>query len=143
MYQQITLIGNLGTDPEMRYTPSGVAVTSFNLAVNKSWTSPDGQKQDKTTWFRISCWRKIAEIASQYLTKGRQVLIVGEVDEARPWTDKGTGELRASLEVTAQVVKFLGQRGDVGADSTARGEAMAAKKNGGEIEAIDGEEIPF
>ena len=77
MYQQITLVGNLGNDPEMRYTPSGVPVVSFSLAVNKSWTTPDGQRQDRTTWFRVTAWRKTAEIVSQYLTKGRQVLIIG------------------------------------------------------------------
>lgn len=111
MYQQITLIGNVGNDPEMRYTPSGVPVTTFSLAVNKSWTTPDGQRQDRTTWFRVTVWRKMAEIVSQYLAKGRQVMVIGEIDEARPWTDRD-GELRASLEVTAQVVKFLGNRQD-------------------------------
>jgi len=111
MYQQITLIGNLGNDPEMRYTPSGVPVASFSLAVNRSWTGQDGQRQDKTTWFRISVWNKQAEIVSQYLSKGRQVLVVGEVEEARPYTDRD-GNMRASLEVRAQSVRFLGQRGD-------------------------------
>jgi len=111
MYQQITLVGNLGSDPEMRYTPSGVPVTSFSLAVNKSWTGQDGQRQEKTTWFRITTWRKQAETVSQYLTKGRQVLVIGEVEEARPWTDRD-GNQRASLEVTAQLVRFIGSRGD-------------------------------
>lgn len=109
MYQQIILVGNLGADPEMRYTPSGVPVTSFSLAVNRSWTNQEGQKQDKTTWFRITCWRKQAEIVSQYLTKGRQVMVVGEVEEARPWTDRD-GNQRASLEVTATTVRFIGSR---------------------------------
>jgi len=109
MYQQITLIGNLGGDPEMRYTPSGVPVTSFSLAVNRSWTGQDGQKHDKTTWFRITVWRKQAEIVSQYLTKGRQVLVIGEVEDARPWTDKD-GNPRASLEVTATSIRFFGGR---------------------------------
>jgi len=113
MYQQITLIGNLGTDPEMRYTPSGVPVSSFSLAVNKSWTGQDGQRQDKTTWFRVTTWRKQAEIVSQYLTKGRRVMVVGEVEEARAYTDRD-GNQRASLEVTAQIVKFLGARGEDG-----------------------------
>jgi single-strand DNA-binding protein len=111
MYQQITLIGNLGNDPEMRYTPSGVAVASFNLAVNRSWTGQDGQRQDKTTWFRVSVWNKQAETVTQYLSKGRLVLVVGEVEEARAFTDRD-GNQRASLEVKAQSVRFLGQRGD-------------------------------
>lgn len=106
MYQSLTLIGNLGNDVELRYTPAGVPVASFNLAVNKSWTDDNG-KHDKTTWFRITVWRKLAEIAAQYLVKGKQVLIVGEIEEARAYTDRD-GNSRASLEVTAQTIKFLG-----------------------------------
>lgn len=111
MYQQITLIGNLGSEPELRYTPSGVAVASFSLAVSRSWTGQDGQRQEKTVWFRVSCWQKLAEVVSEHLSKGRQVMVVGEVEEARPYTDKN-GYIRASLEVRAQTVRFLGQRGD-------------------------------
>ncbi len=118
MYQQITLIGNLGNDPEMRYTPSGVPVASFSLAVNKTWTGQDGQKQDKTTWFRVTTWRKSAEIVSQYLTKGSKVMVVGEIEEARAFTDRD-GNNRASLEVTAQTVKFLSGRGDMPAATEA------------------------
>ena len=108
MYQQVILIGNLGNDPEMRYTPSGVPVASFSLAVNKTWTNTEGQKQDKTTWFRVTTWRKNAEIASQYLTKGQRVLVIGELEDARAYTDRD-GNMRASLEVTAQTIKFLGK----------------------------------
>lgn len=117
IYQQITLIGNLGGDPELRFTPSGVAVASFNLAVNRSWNDANGQKQDKTTWFRVSVWNKQAEAVSQYLTKGRQVLVIGEMEEARAFTDK-EGNARASLEVKAQSVRFLGQRGGEGSTPT-------------------------
>ncbi len=85
MYQQIILVGNLGQDPEMRYTPSGVPVTSFSLAVNRVWTGQDGQRQEKTTWFRVTAWQREAELASQYLSKGRQVLVIGE---ARAYTDR-------------------------------------------------------
>lgn len=113
MYQQITLVGNLGNDPEMRYTPSGVPVASFSLAVNKSWVSEGGEKQDKTMWFRVTVWRKQAEIVSQYLTKGKQVLVIGEVEEARAFTDKA-GNSRASLEVTASTVRFIGSKSDGG-----------------------------
>lgn len=132
MYQQITLIGNLGNDPEMRYTPSGVAVASFSLAVSKSWTTEGGEKQDKTTWFRVTCWRKQAEVVSQYLGKGKQVMVVGEVEEARAFTDK-SGNQRASLEVTATTVRFL-----------SGGKAEAAAGNGQEPAAgVGDEEIPF
>lgn len=106
MYQSITLIGNLGSDPEMRYTPSGVAVASFNLAVNRSWTGQDGQRQDKTTWFRVSVWNRQAETVTQYMHKGSRVLVVGEVEEARAFTDKA-GNNRASIEVKAQSVRFM------------------------------------
>jgi len=109
MYQQLILIGNLGNEPELRYTASGVAVTSFNLAVSKRWTNAEGQGQDKTTWFHVSTWRRQAEIASQYLAKGHRVMIVGEVDMARPWTDRD-GNLRANIEVTATELKLMENR---------------------------------
>ncbi len=131
MYQQITLIGNLGNDPELRYTPSGVPVASFNLAVKKSWTDAEGGKQEKTTWFRVTAWRKLAEIAAQYLAKGKQVLIVGELEDARAFTDK-EGNNRASLEVTAQTIKFLGTK-DAGGNTPVPASADVG----------DGEDIPF
>lgn len=111
MYQQLTLVGNLGNDPEMRYTPSGVPVATFSLAVSRSWAGADGQRQEKTTWFRVTAWRKLAETVSQYLTKGKQVLVIGEIEEARAYTDRN-GDTKVSLEVTAQTVRFIGQRGD-------------------------------
>lgn len=141
MYQQITLVGNLGNDPEMRYTPSGVPVASFSLAVNKTWTTQEGQRQDRTTWFRVTTWRKQAEIVSQYLTKGRRVLVVGEIEEPRPWTDRD-GNQRASLEVTAQIVKFLGGRDDApmgGGMPTASAGPDGPDDSGG----LSDEEIPF
>ncbi len=138
MYQQITLVGNLGNDPEMRYTPSGVPVTTFSLAVSKTWTGQDGQRQEKTTWFRVTVWRKQAEIVSQYLTKGRQVLVVGEIEEARPWTDRD-GNPRASLEVTANVVRFLGSRADaMEVPSSGRAASEPASSEAGSEE-----DIPF
>ncbi|MBX3000174.1 MAG: single-stranded DNA-binding protein [Caldilineaceae bacterium] len=136
MYQQMTLVGNLGSDPEMRYTPSGVPVTTFSLAVSKSWTTQDGQRQDKTTWFRITAWRAQAETCSKYLSKGRQVLVVGELEEARIWTDK-EGNPRVSLEVTAQVVRFLGTR----ADSMGGSSGPSVQENNSEVGAE--EDIPF
>lgn len=130
MYQQIILIGNLGSDPEMRYTPSGVAVASFSLAVNRSWTGADGERKDKSTWFRISVWNKQAETVTQYLSKGRQVMVVGEVEEARVFTDRD-GNPRASLEVKATSVKFLGQKVAASGDPT------------DSVSVQDGEALPF
>lgn len=154
MYQQITLVGNLGNDPDMRYTPSGVPVASFSLAVNKSWTGQDGQRQDKTTWFRITTWNKQAEIVSQYLAKGRRVMVVGEMEEARAYTDR-EGNMRASLEVRANIVKFLNGRNDdmdggmgMGMSAPQAAPAQAAAANNGnssnaEEPDLSEEDIPF
>lgn len=137
MYQQITLIGNLGADPEMRYTPSGLPVTQFRLAVSRQWTGQDGQRQEKTVWFRVTAWRKLAETASQYLTKGSKVLVVGEVEEPNAYMDK-EGKPRASIEVTANTIKFLSTRGDnAGAAPVSNG------SHAGEEPAIHDEDIPF
>lgn len=123
MYQQLMLIGNLGNDPEQRYTPGGVPVASFSLAVNRNWTDADGNRQSKSTWFRVTCWKKQSEIVAQYLTKGSKVMVIGEIEEARPYTDRD-GNQRASLEVTAQTIKFLSGKGDdtenIGADLVQR-----------------------
>ncbi|MFN8492199.1 MAG: single-stranded DNA-binding protein [Caldilineaceae bacterium] len=110
MFQQLMLIGHVGQQPEMRYTPSGTAVANFSLAVNKRSTNAEGQVQEKTTWFRVTMWEKKAELASQYLHKGSKVMVVGEINEARPWTDQ-SGNLRASLEMTAHELRFLDSRG--------------------------------
>lgn len=106
MYQQITLIGHLGADPELRYTPDGTPVCNFRLAVHKHWVGGDGEKADKTTWFRVTSWRRQAEMANEYLTKGRTVLVVGTVEQPQVYVNRA-GEPAASLEVTANVVRFL------------------------------------
>ena len=111
MYQKTVVVGHLGRDPEMRYTPSGVPVTSFSVATTRKWTNANGEQQEKTTWFRVTCWRKLAESTAQYLQKGRLVLVEGDV-EASAWTDR-EGAARASLELTATTVRFLGGRGEV------------------------------
>ena len=109
MYQKTIIVGNLGRDPEMRYTPAGTAVTNFTVAVNRKWTDQSGEQQEKTTWFRVTTWDKLAELCNQYLTKGRLVLVEGEV-EANAYTNQ-EGEARASLELTARAVRFLGSPG--------------------------------
>ena len=109
MYQKITLIGRLGGDPEMRYTPDGTPVTSFSVATDRRWTDSGGQQQQKTTWFRITAWRGLAETCAQYLKKGRQVFIEGTIAEPKPFQGRD-GNWRASLDVTAQTVQFLGGR---------------------------------
>lgn len=105
-YFNMTIVGNLGRDPEMRYTPSGKPVTSFSLAVNETWTGADGQKHEEVTWFRVTCWEKLAELAAQYLRKGRLVLVEARKIAASAYTNKA-GDSVASLEVTAKNIKFL------------------------------------
>ena len=102
MYQELTIVGNAGADAEMRYTPSGVPVTTFSVA-----TSRRVKDQDITTWHRVTCWNKLAEVTGEYVHRGDRVLVTGIV-EARAFLDKRTGEPRAALEVTASNVRFLG-----------------------------------
>ncbi len=121
MYQQITLIGNLGADPEMRYTQDGTPVTSFRIATNRRWRTQDGTTQEKTVWFRVSAWRRLAETCNQYLTKGQRVLVVGEMEEPSTWTDQ-EGNARASLEMQARNVQFLSPRDGAQGPAPAQGE---------------------
>lgn len=116
-FHTIVITGNLGGDPEMRYTPSGQAVTNFSVAVNESFTNSNGEKIKKTIWFRVSAWGRQAEICNQYLKKGRMVLVEGRMagdpntGGPRIWTGQD-GSPRASYEVTAQTVRFLSSRGE-------------------------------
>jgi len=116
-YQKIIVTGNLGRDPEMRYTPSGQAVTSFSVAVNESYTNANGEKVKKTIWFRVTAWGKQAEICNQYLKKGQQVLVDGRMsaDPAtggpKVWT-KQDGSTGSSFEITASTVRFLSSRNE-------------------------------
>jgi single-strand DNA-binding protein len=105
------LVGNLGSDPEMRYTPNGKAVTSFNIATNRRYTTSAGENKEETDWFRVSVWGKQAEQCNQFLSKGKQVYVEGRL-HARSWEGQD-GQMRTSLEVTAERVLFLGKRGSV------------------------------
>ena len=116
MYQKTIVVGNLGRDPEMRYTPSGQAVTDFSIATTRKWTSQDGTPREKTTWFKVTAWGKLGETCNQYLSKGRLVLVEGDVD-ASAWLPKDGGDPRATLELTARNVRFLGRR-DAGYDDS-------------------------
>jgi single-strand DNA-binding protein len=132
MYQNVTIIGNLGGDPQMKYLPDGTPVTTFRVAVNRRWKNQQGEDQEKTTWFRVTTWRRLAETCNQYLTKGQMVLVVGEID-ASAWTGQD-GQPRASLELTARTVRFF--------PKGARGEG-APFEEGGAPEAGDEGELPF
>jgi single-strand DNA-binding protein len=103
---KVILIGNLGSDPEVRFTPSGQAVANFRVATNDSWTDKSGQKQERTEWHRIVVWGKLAELCGEYLKKGRQAYIEGRL-QTREWTDK-ENKKNYTTEVVANTVQFLG-----------------------------------
>ena len=117
MYQHITIVGRLGRDPEMRYTPNGQAVTSFSVATDRQYTDANGQKVKETTWFRVSVWGKQAETTNQYLKKGSMVLVDGRLTPdpktggPRIWK-KDDGSEGASFEITASAVRFLSGKED-------------------------------
>jgi single-strand DNA-binding protein len=141
MYHTIIIAGNVGKDPEMRYTPSGQAVTSFSVATNRQYTTGNGEQVKETIWFRISTWGKTAEICNQYVKKGSKVLVEGRLTPdkntggPRIWT-KQDGSAGASFEVTASTVRFLSSRGEGGGDMP-----MHGGMEGAEIPPED--DIPF
>ena len=112
-YQKITLVGRLGSDPQMKYLDDGRAVTEFSLAVNEYSRPAKGKKRGSktTTWFKITCWERLAETAAEHLSKGRQVLVEGKVKNPRPWSDRN-GEPRCNLDVVAFDVRFLDGKND-------------------------------
>lgn len=117
---KVILIGNLGADPEVRFTPSGQAVANFRIATSESWTDKSsGQKQERTEWHRIVVWGKLAELCGEYLKKGRQCYVEGRL-QTREWTDK-EGKKNYTTEVVAQTVQFLGSGGGRGAEGGAPG----------------------
>ncbi|RPI92569.1 MAG: single-stranded DNA-binding protein [Chloroflexi bacterium] len=142
MFHTIIIVGNVGKDPEMRYTPSGQAVTSFSVATNRQYTTGSGEQVKETIWFRITTWGKQAEICNQYLKKGSKVLIEGRLTPdkntggPRIW-NKQDGSTGASFEVTAGTVRFLSSRGE----ATGEGPMMGGGMEGAEIPAED--DIPF
>ncbi len=109
-FNKIIIVGNLGRDPELKYTSQGQAVCEFSVATSEKRKDSSGELKEETTWFRVSCWGKLAEVASRYLAKGRQVYIEGRL-RAREWTDK-EGKTRTSLEVFTSELKLLGSRND-------------------------------
>ena len=131
---RVILVGNLGRDPELRYTQGGQAVANFTLATNESFNTRDGQRQERTEWHRIVVWGKTAENCAQYLSKGRSVYIEGRI-QTREWEDK-EGQKQRTTEVVAQSVQFLGEKrgGGAGPDRGAPS---------GEPPPPQGEDIPF
>jgi len=146
MFHTIIVAGNLGKDPEMRYTPSGQAVTSFSVATSRQYTGANGEVVKETIWFRVSAWGKTAEVCNQYLKKGSKVIVEGRLtpDKAtggpRIWT-KQDGSAGASFEITAATVRFLSSKNE-----TADGGGAAAMSGGNNMNMVEippEDEIPF
>ncbi len=110
MVNKVILIGRLGADPEIRYTPSGAEVATFNIATSENWTNKSGEKEERTEWHRIVAWRNLAKICGEYLNKGRLVYIEGRL-RTRSWEDK-SGNKRTTTEIEATEMKMLGGGGE-------------------------------
>lgn len=126
---KIMVIGNLGTDPEMRYTPSGNPVTSFRLAASRTYTTADGERRDETEWFTVVAWQRLAELCNQFLSKGRRAYVEGRL-RSRTWEGRD-GQMRFVNEIVANQVLFLDQptevsvpEGDVESGPGAEGEGL-------------------
>jgi single-strand DNA-binding protein len=125
---KVMIIGNLGREPEMRYTPSGRPVTTFSVATSRTWNTSEGEKHVETEWFNVVAWSNLAEICKQYLTKGQQVYIEGRL-QTRHWEDQ-EGNKHTSVEIVANEMIILGERRESGEGSS-------------EPESIEEEEYPF
>jgi single-strand DNA-binding protein len=134
---KVILLGNLGRDPEVRFTQGGTPVANFTMATTDRWSDPSGEKKEKTEWHRIVVWGKQAEIAGEYLRKGRPVFVEGSL-QTREWTDRD-GNKRYTTEVRAQRLQLLGRPDDRGASSGAAPAEEMAEPAGGFAE----DDIPF
>jgi len=136
------LIGNLGRDPELRYTQNGQAVVNFTLATSENWTDKSGQRVDRTEWHRIVAWGKTGELCAQYLSKGRTVYVEGRI-QTRDWEDKD-GNKRQTTEINAQTVQFLGgPRGEGGGGGPSPGGGAPGQDMGNSGGPAPGDDIPF
>ncbi len=126
---KVMIIGNLGRDPEMRYTPSGRPVTTFSVATSRSWSTSEGEKRVETEWFNVVSWSSLAEICKQHLTKGQQVYIEGRL-QTRHWDD-AEGNKHTSVEIVANEMIILGERRDT------------SESTSSEAETVEEDEFPF
>ncbi len=135
---KVMILGNLGRDPEMRYTPSGRPVTTFSVAVSRSWNTADGERHTETEWFNVVAWSKLAETCKQYLNKGKQVYIEGRL-QTRRWEDK-EGVKHSTVEVVAAEMIICGERRDANSHAPVGEEPVISE----ETEGRSGEdEFPF
>ena len=139
---KIIVIGNLGTDPEMRYTPSGNPVTSFRLAVSRTYTTSDGERRDETEWFTVVAWQRLAELCNQYLAKGRRAYVEGRF-RSRSWEGRD-GQMRFANEIVANQILFLDQPPDISAPGGDQpSEVSAPEGDMGTDAGAEGENLPF
>lgn len=126
---KVMIIGNLGRDPEMRYTPSGRPVTTFSVATSRSWNTSEGEKRVETEWFNVVAWSSLAEICKQHLSKGQQVYVEGRL-QTRHWDD-AEGNKHTSVEIVANEMIILGERRDATESSTS------------DADTVEEDEFPF
>ena len=126
---KVILIGNLGRDPELRYTPGGQAVASFSIATTENFTRKSGEREERTEWHRIVAWGRTAELCAQYLAKGRSVYIEGRLT-TREWENK-EGQKQRTTEIVAQTVQFLGPRGAGGGAAPGPGREGGPREGAG------------
>jgi len=151
-YNKVLLLGNLTRDPEVRYTPKGTAVTDLGIAVNRQYTLDTGEKREEVTFVDVTFWGRTAEVAAEYLRKGRSVFIEGRL-QLDTWDDKQTGQKRSKLKVMGEAMQMLGSRpsgagGAEEADEASRGRAGGAGRSAAPPKNVppaepDDDEIPF
>jgi len=132
---KVILIGNLGKDPEVSYTPSGIAVAKFSMATSEKWKDAEGNFQERTEWHNIVAWRKLAEICGQYLKKGSKAYIEGKL-QTRSWDDKNTGVKKYMTEIVADNLIMLDSRGQAG-------EVSAGTTSVAQEEGASDSDLPF
>jgi single-strand DNA-binding protein len=145
---KVILIGRLGRDPEIKYTPNGTPMAKFSIATDEVYKDQNGEQQRRTEWHNIVAWRRLAEICGEYLTKGKQVYIEGSI-RSRQWEDKETGAKRTAYDIVAREMKMLGTKGEGGErpagerNAAASGAAPAREADEVPPTEITDEDIPF
>ncbi len=148
MVNKVILVGNVGRDPELRYTASGTAVANFSLATSRRYKDRDGNRQEQTEWHRVVAWARTAEIVNQYANKGKQLFIEGRL-QTRQWEDRD-GNTRYTTEVVADNIQLLGRAGgdgggggDYGDPGSPGPDAGTASAGGGDNAPVSDDDIPF
>ena len=139
MVNKVILVGNLGRDPEMRTTPSGQTLAKFSVATTRRWKDRDGNRQEATEWHNVVCWGRQAEVAGQFLTKGKQVYLEGRL-QTDSWEDRESGKKMYRTEVVCENFQMLGSRGD---GSGQQGPRSAPPADGNFDAAAEDDDIPF